>query len=280
MFKKSANDFYLSRTSGVLQSFFNPYYEQSFSGYGAVSSGRLELQSFGNGENGNSFARGSISAGEHTTKPQQISRLDTIKEWPNAGNREALADKYEDELSIDHFDRETNPFHHHAGMVNDHIPSNNHHYRNIDDWKHGIKGAGDDYEVKCVDHGYDRNSYHLNHHSRQSNLHHYGLEKMYTEVDGGLSYDEEDDEEEVEPPKSVGLLSLFKYSTKLDFILIMLGCLGALINGGSLPWYSYLFGDFVNKIALDTEKDQMMKDIGKVKVKATPKISCSLANLI
>ncbi|XP_019193180.1 PREDICTED: ABC transporter B family member 19-like [Ipomoea nil] len=246
--RKSANDVHLSPTSRVFQSFLNPYYEHSLSGYGPVSSGRLELQSFGNGENGNSF-----SAGQHNTKPQQVLRLDTIKEWPTG----SLADKGKDELSIDHYHREINPFHHHTGISNDHIPSNNHHHRNFDDWKHGIKGGDDDYEVKCVDHG------HFNHHSRQSNIHHYGLEDMYTEVDGGLSSDEEADEEEADPPKPVGLLSLFKYSTRSDLILIMLGCLGALINGGSLPWYSYLFGDFVNKIAQDTEKEQMMKDIGK-----------------
>ncbi|PQM40461.1 tRNA (guanine(37)-N1)-methyltransferase 2 [Prunus yedoensis var. nudiflora] len=31
-----------------------------------------------------------------------------------------------------------------------------------------------------------------------------------------------------------------------------MGCVGALINGGSLPWYSYLFGEFVNKIAIES----------------------------
>ncbi|KVI05797.1 AAA+ ATPase domain-containing protein [Cynara cardunculus var. scolymus] len=42
------------------------------------------------------------------------------------------------------------------------------------------------------------------------------------------------------------------------------GSLGALINGGSLPWYSFLFGKFVNKIALDDDNDQMMKDVERI----------------
>ncbi|GFZ04329.1 hypothetical protein Acr_16g0009530 [Actinidia rufa] len=41
--------------------------------------------------------------------------------------------------------------------------------------------------------------------------------------------------DDVEPPRPVGLSRLFKYSTKLDMVLVILGCLGALINGGSLP---------------------------------------------
>ncbi|KAI3802780.1 hypothetical protein L1987_30923 [Smallanthus sonchifolius] len=74
----------------------------------------------------------------------------------------------------------------------------------------------------------------------------------------------QDSEDEVAPPKSMGIFGLFKYSTKLDIFLIIIGCLGALINGGSLPWYSYLFGNFVNKIASDNDKDQMIKDVRKV----------------
>ncbi|KAL6285339.1 hypothetical protein ACE6H2_009729 [Prunus campanulata] len=44
-----------------------------------------------------------------------------------------------------------------------------------------------------------------------------------------------------------------------------MGCVGALINGGSFPWYSYLFGEFVNKIAIESityaDKTPMMKDV-------------------
>lgn len=76
--------------------------------------------------------------------------------------------------------------------------------------------------------------------------------------------DGEEFEDEVEQPKTIGIFGLFKYSTKMDMFLVIIGCFGALINGGSLPWYSYLFGDFVNKIALDNDKNQMMEDVRKV----------------
>ncbi|XP_024969884.1 ABC transporter B family member 19-like [Cynara cardunculus var. scolymus] len=84
--------------------------------------------------------------------------------------------------------------------------------------------------------------------------------------DGDLDEEEDDgdDDYEPEPPKSVGVIGLFKYSTKLDIVLVILGSLGALINGGSLPWYSFLFGKFVNKIALDDDNDQMMKDVERI----------------
>lgn len=75
---------------------------------------------------------------------------------------------------------------------------------------------------------------------------------------------DEIDEDEVVPPKTIGVFGLFKYSTKMDMFLVVIGCLGALINGGSLPWYSYLFGNFVNKIASDDDKNQMMEDVRKV----------------
>ncbi|XP_030487605.2 ABC transporter B family member 19-like [Cannabis sativa] len=102
----------------------------------------------------------------------------------------------------------------------------------------------------------------------------YGHDKSGIDV-GRVSDSEEEEEEEEEddddddyddgPAKTVGLLSLFKYSTKWDIVLIILGCLGALINGGSLPWYSYLFGEFVNKIAEDSlDTDKMMKDVLRI----------------
>ncbi|KAI3727375.1 hypothetical protein L1987_67189 [Smallanthus sonchifolius] len=79
-----------------------------------------------------------------------------------------------------------------------------------------------------------------------------------------LDDEEDEDEDEVAPPKQIGVFGLFKYSTKLDVFLVIVGSLGALINGGSLPWYSLLFGLFVNKIALDDNNDEMMKDVKRI----------------
>lgn len=231
IFKRSANHYYLSNTSGGVSSFINPYYENSCTGYDAVPSGRLELQSF--------------ESGEHNIKPHYVSRQDRIKEGPSAGK---VID-YENEVNQYHHDHEMVNDHHHMGYTN-----HSHHLE-----QHRIHDGVDGYDVKCVD------SHHVDHHrSGQSNIHQYRVESKYSESDGSSVSDEEKDEAEVKPPKPVPLLSLFKYSTTLDLILVVLGCIGALINGGSLPWYSYLFGDFVNKIALDTDKDQMMKDVRKV----------------
>ncbi|KAK1264071.1 ABC transporter B family member 19 [Acorus gramineus] len=88
---------------------------------------------------------------------------------------------------------------------------------------------------------------------------------------GGDDSEEEDDddEEEARVAQPAGLFSLFKYSTKWDMVLVFLGCVGALINGGSLPWYSFLFGSFVNKIAEESRRgdtDQMMEDVKTVRI--------------
>uniref|UniRef100_A0ACD5WT34 Uncharacterized protein n=1 Tax=Avena sativa TaxID=4498 RepID=A0ACD5WT34_AVESA len=85
---------------------------------------------------------------------------------------------------------------------------------------------------------------------------------------GGGDYgydDEEDDDVEPRAGKPVSVTGLFKYSTPLDILLLVLGCIGAMINGGSLPWYSYLFGNFVNKI-VNSDTTQMMKDVRQISV--------------
>ncbi|KAF7843639.1 ABC transporter B family member 19-like [Senna tora] len=94
--------------------------------------------------------------------------------------------------------------------------------------------------------------------------HHNGIARV-SEFDDGEDDGEYDDDEDEEALKSVGLLSLFRYSTKWDIVLMILGCLGALVNGGSLPWYSFLFGNIVNKISGESKdgghNSQMLKDV-------------------
>ncbi|WVZ83469.1 hypothetical protein U9M48_030611 [Paspalum notatum var. saurae] len=77
--------------------------------------------------------------------------------------------------------------------------------------------------------------------------------------------DDDDGEIEVRVGKPVGVAGLYKYSTPLDVLLLVLGCLGAMVNGGSLPWYSYLFGNFINKV-VNNDKTQMMKDVKQISV--------------
>ncbi|KAL6660468.1 hypothetical protein ACP70R_002014 [Stipagrostis hirtigluma subsp. patula] len=92
--------------------------------------------------------------------------------------------------------------------------------------------------------------------------------RYYDDDDGhGGDYDYDDDyddgEIEVRVGKPVTISGLFKYSTPWDIVLLVLGCVGAMINGGSLPSYSYLFGNFVNKI-VNSDKSQMMKDVKQI----------------
>uniref|UniRef100_A0A7N2LK33 ABC transporter B family member 19 n=1 Tax=Quercus lobata TaxID=97700 RepID=A0A7N2LK33_QUELO len=115
---------------------------------------------------------------------------------------------------------------------------------------------------------YVHNGHGISHGVQQTPSHHFGGDDQYNDSDKVSAYEEDDDDEgDGGPTKSIGLLGLFKYSTKWDIFLVILGCLGALINGGSLPWYSYLFGEYANKIAIESsngEKGQMMKDVEKV----------------
>ncbi|KAK6124697.1 hypothetical protein DH2020_041552 [Rehmannia glutinosa] len=211
IFRRSANEYYLSHTQGVggnFQSFTNPHYESSYSG---LPSGRLELQSYvAGGNSGNSKNRILSNINEETTT--------------SPGGKTYRDCKHHDDprwFSVSHA-------YMHDDFKDEYIYSNNCH----------------DYLAR-----------------QQPNSNH--LKAAYVAEDD----DDDDDEDESDvAPKSVGLFGLFRYSTKLDFLLMLFGCLGALINGGSLPWYSFLFGDFVNKLAngQDQDKHQMMKDVDKI----------------
>ncbi|RCV32767.1 hypothetical protein SETIT_7G029100v2 [Setaria italica] len=96
----------------------------------------------------------------------------------------------------------------------------------------------------------------------------YSRSQYLDDDDGGgdYGYDDDDDGEiEVRIGKPVSISGLFKYSTPLDIILLVLGCVGATVNGGSLPWYSYLFGNFINKV-VNSDKAQMMKDVKQISI--------------
>eukprot|EP00267_Zea_mays_P034596 XP_008669709.1 ABC transporter B family member 19 [Zea mays] len=90
-----------------------------------------------------------------------------------------------------------------------------------------------------------------------------GVDEDDYDLDLDLDLDDDDGEIEVRVGKPVSLAGLFKYSAPLDVVLLVLGCVGAMVNGGSLPWYSYLFGNFINKV-VNTDKSQMMKDVKQI----------------
>lgn len=237
IFIRSAKDYYHSRTSGLFRgsgSAKNSYSENS--GY-AVPSGRVELQSYVAKEDDD----------QRSKSYNGFSKLEVIKEGivgTRKGKNSPLA--AEDELSFTSF-----------SMGHD---------RELSYAKHDKYGDYDGHYV--ADHGLVVPSHGIGSHGSGRGYSHYGIDKVSGfDGDGGEEMDDGDDDD-VEPAKSVGLLSLFRYSTMWDIVLVILGCLGALINGGSLPWYSFLFGKLVTKIATESkdggDKSQMTKDVEKV----------------
>ncbi|KAL2336383.1 hypothetical protein Fmac_010829 [Flemingia macrophylla] len=234
IFRRSANDYYLSGTSRF-RDLANSSYEHS--GYG-----RVELQSYVARDRGNDYSY----FNEHT--PHGLPKSKVIQETRNRKDKNSpLAD--EDELSVIDY-----------SITEDHVISPN---RN---GTHGLElpylkpGHGDYGGNVYVGHGLPSHGSHVYESGG-------GYSHLFTEKFSG--YDEEGeedmDEEDAKPPKTVGLFSLFRYSTKWDWVLVFVGCLGAFINGGSLPWYSYLFGDLVNKISeAGNNNKQMMKDVEKI----------------
>ncbi|KAI4324811.1 hypothetical protein MLD38_030265 [Melastoma candidum] len=295
----SASDYYLSRTTGGFRSFTNPYYE--YSGYGGgPNRGRLELRSFAESEYESSVFGKSYTSGDHG-KPKSHrlhGDLEVIKEGSDvktinrgmpehAGRDERSRGRGNmqvgDSDSIDDMDghdghghnhHDHHRRHHHCddGMSSDEF-ENRHQGHELGHRGHThTRRTGDDsgYELQHIG-----RAHHDKHVEWESVIHCSTSETGHKNIhivpaedeeEDVLTEEEEDDDDDEELVKPVGLLSLFRYSTKWDMILIILGCLGALVNGGSLPWYSYLFGKFVNKIAQESknDKDQMMKDVREI----------------
>ncbi|KAK4480799.1 hypothetical protein RD792_011650 [Penstemon davidsonii] len=223
IFKRTANDYYLSHTHGGFQSSIDPHYDPL---------PRLELQSYvARANNESSFFEKSYTSGQHSRRPGKSPIFATIKEGSSP-----LSDK--DELSANDYE----------------IPQDKYQDPRWFSVSHAYIDKNTNFDHGNMSH-YDETS------------HNHGF-KHYGDIDKESVFEEDNDEEDEEAaaPKSVGIFSLFRYSTKLDLVLIMFGCLGALINGGSLPWYSYLFGNFVNNLARgqDNDKHQMMKDVEKI----------------
>ncbi|MQM16666.1 hypothetical protein Taro_049627 [Colocasia esculenta] len=239
IFRRSANDYYLSKRSSA-----NSVYDPS-----VAAGGRLELRSFTSEDDSVSTTEFSESAFSRS-----FGRF-RGRSYRGGGRPDAsLASR--DELSAIDF-REP------AKVAEPQKPHRNHRFLQRDQTFSSNALGGDgmiiDNHVTTGDNDshytYDEiGSHHKNHYDDLRDGDGHGSEGVTGE----------DDEEK--PIRPVGLLSLFKYSTKWDMVLVFLGCVGALINGGSLPWYSFLFGTFVNKIAVESETDraQMMEDVQKI----------------
>ncbi|XP_054780989.1 ABC transporter B family member 19-like [Prosopis cineraria] len=224
VFRRSANDYYLSRTSGFCRrSRFSVNSDSDVSGY-VIPAGRVELQSYVAEEKDD----------QNSKSYNGFSRLDIIKEGiigSRKGKNSPLAE--EDELSFTSFSVGQEP--------------------ELSYTKRDSYGGFGQIVPVHFSHG-------------NGGYSHHGVDKFSGfREDGEEDMDYDDVDDDLEPPKSVGLFSLFRYSTKWDIVLVILGCLGALINGGSLPWYSFLFGQVVNKISeqsgVGADKAQIMNDI-------------------
>lgn len=256
IFRRSANDYYLSHTNGAFQSYGNSYQDFSRSGYDLVPTGRLELQSYvARGNHGGAFSERSYASHEHT-RTRASPMLLSIKEG-SAGNSGPLVDT--DEMSIDHgvprdMDRQIR-------LIDTYRDCNQEQDPRWFSVSHAYMDGGN------VHASHDHKGHHDLGFADHSHHHHGDHSAMQGGLDHVPAFEEEDDDEEDEAvaPRSVGLFGLFRYSTMLDFVLIFFGCLGALINGGSLPFYSLLFGKFVNKLALGGEdKKKMMQEVDSV----------------
>ncbi|KAJ0595088.1 ABC transporter B family member 19 [Helianthus annuus] len=237
VFRQAAKDYYVSGISGgdvSFRNFTNPYYEYS----NVLSPGRIELQSH---EASHQPPHSTSFIGGYLQSPT-FARMGTFT--TKKSDEYVVVDEDDDGIEDTVRKNKQDPRWYsvsRAYVDGDNSPRNGISFRS--------------YDHHDIIHGYDDDGQM----SRMSRTPQY----FYSYVQEGEDYDDED-EDEVAPQKSVGIFGLFKYSTKLDMFLIIIGCLGALINGGSLPWYSYLFGDFVNKIALDNDKDEMIRDVRKV----------------
>ncbi|KAI3514196.1 hypothetical protein L1887_12515 [Cichorium endivia] len=65
------------------------------------------------------------------------------------------------------------------------------------------------------------------------------------------------EEEEVIPPSAVPFLALFACADGLDFLLITLGSLGAVVHGASLVVYLHLFGKIIHLLSLRSNADEL-----------------------
>ena len=62
--------------------------------------------------------------------------------------------------------------------------------------------------------------------------------------------------------QSVPYYRLYSYADRLDIILIVLGCIGAIIHGLALPIFFVVFGDVVD--ALGTDKTSLIPEVSSL----------------
>ena len=71
-----------------------------------------------------------------------------------------------------------------------------------------------------------------------------------------------------EKTKKVGMLGMFAHANGGEKIMMVLGLLGAFVNGDALPWYSLLFGKILNTIG-DHDTSGLLDQVQKVGPQST-----------
>ncbi|XP_077234235.1 ABC transporter B family member 19-like [Tasmannia lanceolata] len=315
IFRRTANDYYLSHTSGRFNSFANPNYD--ISRRGTSPARRLELQSYVQPEKEEFSFDGSSRQANRVSnlrifkdggviplasmddlsmidydKPALVAEREIHVSDPHPShhsNHDRRSTALRSSLSHDHRDdsyvRDHGHGHHRPTSHGSHVIDGHHAYAHeghrLDrghDASMGHHHGGNGVRGHDHGHGHLRGHDYDEHHSfaheahghshghdvsrSMSHYHDDGNGEFMSDDDG----DDEDEDDDLGTNESIGLFSLFKYSTKWDMLLVFFGCVGALINGGSLPWYSFLFGNFVKKIARESKghQTQMMKDVEKI----------------
>lgn len=82
---------------------------------------------------------------------------------------------------------------------------------------------------------------------------------------GGGSGPSGDGEKPGSPPPAVGFGELFRFADGLDYVLMGIGSLGAIVHGSSLPLFLRFFADLVNSFgSYANDVDKMTQEVLKV----------------
>lgn len=73
------------------------------------------------------------------------------------------------------------------------------------------------------------------------------------------------DSEKPASPPAVGIRELFRFADNLDYVLMGIGTVGAIVHGTSLPLFLRFFADLVNSFGSNADNvDKMTQEVLKV----------------
>ena len=93
--------------------------------------------------------------------------------------------------------------------------------------------------------------------------------KCKTEMEGGSDQgsSKKIDEDKKKQAAAVGFLELFRFADRLDYVLMIVGTVGAFVHGCSLPVFLRFFADLVNSFGSNADNiDKMTQEVLKVMI--------------